>query len=129
MATTEWRKHTGTEMPSELAAAQIVEVEWPFRATPGRYMHIADSLNWASDTFHYRPALTEDGLPYVSAEGLEPETNYVVVRPGGKAFELELLPAREGHSWGFFGDDPLCLAPDTHAIPGDPVNSLAKVWR
>ena len=133
---TNWTKHTGTGtgMPGKLAQAQIVEVEWPFKATPGRHLHRVSSLNWLEDTFYYRPALDPDGLPYVSAEGLGGWSEYVAVDPEDwRAFQFASRPRLYKGIWKVPGSDHRrCRwspAPSTHAIPGPPENSLASVWR
>ena len=128
---TNWTKHTGDERPAELAPAQVVEVEWPFRATPGRYLHRVSSLNWLEDTFYYRPTLDPDGLPYVSADGLEHWARYVATDSGGwGTYQFKRKPNWRSGVWRLEPEhSAIAGAPDTHAIPGSPENSLARVWR
>ena len=126
---TNWTKHTGTERPSELAPAQIVEV-WSSEYGLDRFS--ADSVVWQFIEA-YRPALDPDGLPYVSAEGLEDWAEYVATDEDGGTTQFEVGPELFLESvWDTPPEKSLSNSaptPSTHAIPGPPENSLARVWR
>ena len=141
---TNWTKHTGTERPSELAPAQIVE--WNINMDPMNGMHEkdrADAITWLSSPgmgcIYYRPALDPDGLPYVSADGLEDWAEYVAVQDcaigGLRPLQFRNKPERIKPSliapeyWRDGHDQGRVDAPSTHAIPGSPEKSPARVWR
>ena len=139
---TNWTKHTGTERPSELAPAQIVE--WSASADrPASFDRADGAIPWfggAFMPFYYRPALDPDGLPYVSAEGLTGGTKYVAKDKDGAVISFGAKPRymESIGEWDFLPGDADHLTVNElytgdpgpeFAIPGPPENSLARVWR
>ena len=129
---TNWTKHTGTERPAELAPAQIVVIRQRGSSDTGerQFFLCAGPIPWPA-VHEYRPALDPDGLPYVSAEGLEHWARYVATDAGGwGTYQFRRKPNWRSGVWRLEPEhSAIAGAPDTHAIPGPPENSLARVWR
>lgn len=127
------------EWPPEpiFAPAQIVEVvnfdEHGKTGWVGRYdeapVGIGASVTAKTDN---------EGRPYVSAIGLEPWAQFVAVDgvrdlTGHDVFQYSCKPLeyQSNSKWGGASKigAKFIEAPETHAIPGPPENSLAVVWR
>ncbi len=131
------------EKPAELAVAQIIEtheiIHISFRENEvSKSTTQAGDLNWGFFGGSYRPVRDPDGRPYVSAEGLKPWAQYVAVdsvedHTGNTVFQYSCKPEeyQENGKWGVSSKPgaKYMEAPSTHAIPGDPADSLARVWR
>ena len=120
---TNWIKHDSTEPPA-LAPAALVFIEC--EAPAGT--HRVDEVNW-SPGLEYLVLTDPEGIPYCSAEGLEPWAEYVFTDQHGRAWQsnriLYLLD-----QWRIDATDrAVCGAPDTHRHPGDWKDSLMRVWR
>ena len=132
---TNWTKHTGAERPAKLAPAQIIRQRLisPEIISPEQ-VDRADRLDWGSygcSYLQYAPALDPDSLPYVSADGLEHWARYVATDAGGwGTYQFKRKPNWRSGVWRLEPEhSAIAGAPDTHAIPGPPENSLARVWR
>ena len=122
-ATPEWATHDSRKPPTNLAPAQFVCLECEMPA--GLYR--VDEVNWEPG-LRYRLALSEDGLPLCSAEGLEDWAEYVATDSCGEAWQYSLRPTPYLRSWDS-NKATRGYAPDTHQHPGDWRNSLMRVWR
>ena len=121
----EYITHDSHEPPSDLAPAQLVELQAP--TTDGVFaVRRVDELPWHPDK-RYRPALSADGLPLCSAEGLEPSSHYVFTPSSG--FPAQCPDKPEYRSDGLWFASGWSYAPSTHRKPGDPVDSLMEVYR
>ena len=111
-ATPEWATHDSRKPPTDLAPAQFVFLECEMPA--GLYR--VDEVNWEPG-LRYRLALSEDGLPLCSAEGLAGNTLYVATDACGccvREFESKPYP---GETLMWRRSDPnqmWSFAPDTH---------------
>ena len=121
----EWLTHNSNQPPDDLAPAQLVELQAP--TTGGVFaVRRVDELPWHPDK-RYRPALSADGLPLCSAEGLEPSSHYVFTPSSG--FPGQCPDKPEYRSDGLWFASGWSYAPSTHRKPGDPVDSLMEVYR
>ena len=124
-ATPEWATHDSRKPPTDLAPAQFVFLECEMPA--GLYR--VDEVNWEPG-LRYRLALSEDGLPLCSAEGLARNTQYVATdacKCCVREFESKPYPGETlmwrrsdlNQMWSF--------APDTHRRPVPWHESLMEV--
>jgi len=129
---TDWIEHKGTE-PPELAPAAlvIVQVEYP------AWVFRVDEVFWKPG-LEYRKPRDEDGIPYISADGLDHRLVYAVTQPDGAAWGLSSKPyVLTDHFGGDMlwskGDDQLKTMArnleDAHRHPGDWRESLYRVRR
>ena len=121
----EWLTHDSTEPPTDLAPAQLVELQAP--TTGGVFaVRRVDELLWRPG-LRYRPALSASGLPLVSAEGLEPSSHYVFTPSSG--FPAQCPDKPEYRSDGLWFASGWSYSPSTHRRPGPASESLMDVWR
>ena len=118
----EWLTHDSHEPPVDLAPAQVVELWAEYPAM----RHETSEVNWEPGIF-YRLALSADGVPLCSAEGLEPWAWYVVTPFSG--FPAQCLYKPEYQSDGLWFAPGWSYAPSTHRRPGPASESLMEVCR
>ena len=140
MIDNEYQKHTGTEMPSDLAEAQIIiAVGLVPKGYQEQWKGPAGVVPWEDVTL-YALFTDMEGIPYCSAEGLESWAEYVATegpmdfREHNQAFQFEAKPVFERHSdcedmWLEQPETIAGKAPTSHCKPGNPANSLMRVWR
>ena len=109
--------HDSRKPPTDLAPAQFVFLECEMPA--GLYR--VDEVNWEPG-LRYRLALSEDGLPLCSAEGLASWATHVRVDASGEVWQFDRNPA--GAEVTFAKG-----APDTHRSPVPWHESLMEVHR
>ena len=121
----DWITHDSTEPPTDLAPAQLVELQAP--TTGGVFaVRRVDDLPWHPG-LRYRPALSASGLPLCSAEGLKPEATHVFTPSSG--FPAQCPDKPEYRSDGLWFASGWSYAPSTHRRPGPASESLMEVWR
>ncbi len=129
---TNWTKHTGTTKPEGLADAQMIE--WRVNNGPA-LVDPAGNLNWAAELYsgsamYWRPALDDSGVPYCSAEGLPHWVKWVAYCPHEGVIYASNDIEWHGDGWRPVHGCTFSIGnPETHRKPGDPADSLMRVWR
>ena len=119
----DWTKHDSSEPPALAPAALvIVRAEYP------AWVFRADEVCWEPGLEYQHPR-DEDGLPYISADGLEEWAEYVATDSDGLVGQFKARPWIECVLWvtGLVARE--YSAPETHRHPGDWRESLYRVWR
>ena len=137
---TDWITHEGTKPPL-LAPASLVEHEvWYDEDRPwfgGITVSRVDAFDgnlWHSGLV-YRPLTDEHGRKYVSAEGLEPWTEWVATDEDGTPWQFQSYPVLDkdacdgSNIWASVNEEIAERAPATHRHPGDYRDSLCRAWR
>lgn len=125
----EWRTHDSHEPPGDLAAAQLVDL----LVFPESMRLRADRTGWYPG-LQYRPALSANGLPLCSGEGLQPWARYVATdelhRLSGGVWQNNEKPefSCKHLLWWHRGGE-IAGAPETHRRPGPASESLMEVSR
>ena len=121
----DWITHEGTDPPA-LAPAALVEIALPTRQD---VMRRKDFLGWFTG-LRYRILRDPEGVPYVSAEGLEDWAEWVATDNEVGAFQYQRRPTAYGEEdWLAHFLARVREAPETHLHPGDWRESLYRVWR
>ena len=128
----EWLTHDSDHVPADLAPAQFVYVECntPLGMCSAGPFRVCET-NWQPG-LRYRLALSIDGLPLCSAEGLDKDANYVATDANGTTWQFGAKPEwreRKHSLWVRGGAGILFGAPSTHRRPGPASESLMEVHR
>lgn len=126
---TDWVKHNSSE-PPELPWAAMVE--WAPEGSVSPAVVSVDLGPWPIGDikpFYYRQIRDEDGIPYISAEGLEPWAEYITTMEDGRTWQSDEKPFFEDGGWRVRISYAVSKAPQTHRRPGDCKSSLYRVWR
>ena len=125
----DWITHDSTEPPTDLAPAQLVELQAP--TTGGVFaVRRVDELPWRPG-LRYRPALSASGLPLCSAEGLStPQARFVATDNGGVVWAYPGKPYYVESEGGWIGG-ALATGPEPQEFrrPGPASESLMEVHR
>ena len=120
---TDWIKRNSDEPPA-LAPAAMVRVDHGITGIGDKRV---DEVLW-KPSYRYRQLTDPEGIPYCSADGLEPWAEYVATDSCGEVWQYSLRPIPYLRSWDS-NKATRGYAPDTHQHPGDWRNSLMRVWR
>ena len=128
MAVDDWTTHNSRKPPTDLASAQLVKarVYTLDRSAFSVQIRTVSSVPWGRCD-RYRPALSDDGLPLCSAEGLEPSSYYVFTPSSG--FPAQCPERPECRSDGMWFAAGWSYAPSAHRKPGPWHESLMEVRR
>ena len=126
----DWIRHNSTDPPA-LAPAALVEViaRNGYESFKG-YQTTKDrvyKVSWGY-VHEYRQLTDPQGIPYCSAEGLEPWAEYVFTDQIGKTWQANRNPYHLD-PWRVDTNHTVYSAPNTHRHPGDWNDSLMRVWR
>lgn len=120
----DWIEHDSTKSPV-LAPMALVEI----CLNPDKTMRVCDFYGWFTG-LRYRQVYDRDGVPYCSAEGLEPWAEYVATDGTGGVKQTDVRLFRGRYKWkSSMFEKHHGTAPDTHRHPGDWRASMMRVWR
>ena len=125
----EWITHDSDHAPADLAPAQFVEYgRWTWGEGEVYLTECADNVPWHPG-LRYRLAISADGLPLCSADGLGARTTHVATDGDDSAWAYFEHPhLRPTGRWVAESSHGL-RAPSTHRKPGPESESLMEVWR